>query len=35
VLELEPWLGVERGRKGVINVDDWAEIRRLYFGEKV
>lgn len=35
MLELEPWLGVEPGRKDLINVDDWAEIRRLHFGEKV
>jgi transposase len=32
-LELEPWLEVEPGRKGVIDVEDWAEIRRLHRGE--
>src|ERR1700691_4784382 len=25
----EPWLGTELGRKRVLSVEDWAEIRRL------
>jgi transposase len=32
-LELEPWLDGEPGRKGVIDVEDWAEIRRLHRAE--
>jgi transposase len=32
-MELEPWLEVEPGRKGVIDVEDWAEIRRLHRAE--
>jgi transposase len=32
-MELEPWLEVESGRKGVIDVEDWAEIRRLHRAE--
>jgi transposase len=32
-LELEPWLDREPGRKGVIDVEDWAEIRRLHRAE--
>jgi transposase len=32
-LELEPWLDRESGRKGVIDVEDWAEIRRLHRAE--
>lgn len=29
----EPWLELEPGRKDVIEVEDWAEIRRLYRAE--
>jgi hypothetical protein len=29
-MELGPWLDGEPGRKGVIDVEDWAEIRRLH-----
>jgi transposase len=32
-LELGPWLDAEPGRKGVIDVEDWAEIRRLHRAE--
>jgi transposase len=32
-MELEPWLDLEPGRKGVIDVEDWAEIRRLHRAE--
>jgi transposase len=32
-LELESWLDHEPGRKGVIDVEDWAEIRRLHRAE--
>jgi transposase len=32
-MELEPWLDDEPGRKGVIEVEDWAEIRRLHRAE--
>jgi transposase len=32
-MELEPWLEIEPGRKGVIDVEDWAEIRRLHRAE--
>ncbi len=32
-MELGPWLEVELGRKGVIDVEDWAEIRRLHRAE--
>jgi transposase len=32
-LELGPWLDHEPGRKGVIGVEDWAEIRRLHRAE--
>jgi hypothetical protein len=32
-MELEPWLEREPGRKGVIDVEDWAEIRRLHRAE--
>jgi transposase len=32
-LELELWLDGESGRKGVIDVEDWAEIRRLHRAE--
>src|SRR5438034_8236006 len=32
-MELEPWLEVEPGRKVVIDVEDWAEIRRLHRAE--
>lgn len=32
-MELGPWLEVEPGRKGVIDVEDWAEIRRLHRAE--
>src|SRR5262245_54829110 len=35
VLELEPWLDREPGRKGVIGVEDWAEIRRLHRAERL
>src|SRR5262249_27892943 len=34
-MELEPWLDGEPGRKGVIGVEDWAEIRRLHRAEGV
>jgi transposase len=30
-----PWLGLEPGRKDVIGVEDWAEIRRLHRAEGV
>jgi transposase len=33
VVTSEPWLGLEPGRKDVISVEDWAEIRRLYRAE--
>jgi transposase len=33
VLGLGPWLDLEPGRKGVIDVEDWAEIRRLHRAE--
>lgn len=33
MLELETWLDRELGRKGVIDVESWAEIRRLHRGE--
>jgi transposase len=29
----EPWRDVRPGRKGVLNVEDWAEVRRLYKAE--
>lgn len=32
-MELETWLDREPGRKGVIDVEDWAEIRRLHRAE--
>jgi transposase len=32
-LELGPWLDAEPGRKVVIDVEDWAEIRRLHRAE--
>jgi transposase len=32
-MELGPWLDLEPGRKGVIGVEDWAEIRRLHRAE--
>jgi transposase len=32
-MELEPWPDGEPGRKGVIEVDEWAEIRRLHRAE--
>lgn len=32
-MELEPLLDGEPGRKGVIDVEDWAEIRRLHWAE--
>jgi transposase len=32
-MELGPWLDHEPGRKGVIDVEDWAEIRRLHRAE--
>jgi DNA replication protein DnaC len=35
VLDHEPWLDHLPGRKDMINVDDWAEIRRLYFAERL
>jgi len=35
VLDHEPWLDRLPGRKDMINVDDWAEIRRLYFAERL
>ena len=34
MLDIEPWLDLEPGSKGVIDVEDWAEIRRLYRAEK-
>ena len=34
-MEPGPWLGLEPGRKDVIDVDDWAEIRRLHRSEGV
>ncbi len=30
---IEPWLHAEPGRKEVITVEDWAEIRRLHRAE--
>ena len=33
MLDIEPWLGLEPGRKGLIDVEDWAEIRRLHRAE--
>jgi transposase len=35
VVDLGPWLGGEPGRKVVIGVEDWAEIRRLHRAEGV
>ena len=35
VLTREPWLDGEPGRKDVISVEDWAEIRRLHRAEGV
>jgi transposase len=35
VLDHEPWRHRHPGRKDMINVDDWAEIRRLYFAERM
>ena len=35
MLDHEPWLDRLPGRKDMINVDDWAEIRRLYFAERL
>lgn len=35
MLDLGPWRDAEPGRKGVINVEDWAEIRRLHFAEGI
>jgi transposase len=32
-MELGPWLDGEPGRKGVIEVEEWAEIRRLHRAE--
>jgi transposase len=34
-LDLGPWRDGEPGRKGVIKVNDWAEIRRLHLAERV
>jgi hypothetical protein len=31
-MELGPWLDGEPGRKGVIEVEEWAEIRRPVIG---
>jgi transposase len=33
VVTIGPWLGLEPGRKDVISVEDWAEIRRLHRAE--
>jgi transposase len=33
VVTIGPWLGLEPGRKDVIRVEDWAEIRRLHRAE--
>jgi transposase len=33
VVSIGPWLGLELGRKDVISVEDWAEIRRLHRAE--
>jgi transposase len=33
VVSIGPWLGLEPGRKDVISVEDWAEIRRLHRAE--
>jgi transposase len=35
VLTREPWLDCEPGRKDVIRVEDWAEVRRLHRAEGV
>jgi hypothetical protein len=35
VVASEPWLELEPGRKDVIEVEDWAEIRRLHRAEGV
>jgi len=35
VVTIGPWLGLEPGRKDVIGVEDWAEIRRLHRAEGV
>lgn len=35
MLDHEPWLHHRPGRKDMIDVDDWAEIRRLHFAEKL
>jgi transposase len=33
VVWIGPWLGLESGRKDVISVEDWSEIRRLHRAE--
>ena len=35
VLTREPWLDAEPGRKDLISVEGWAEIRRLHRAEGV
>jgi len=35
VLDREPWLHGRPERKDMIDVDDWAEIRRLHFAERL
>lgn len=33
MLDHEPWLALPAGEEEMINVDEWAEIRRLHFAE--
>jgi hypothetical protein len=35
VLDHEPWPVSPAGEEEMINVDEWAEIRRLHFAEKM
>ena len=34
-MDLEPWLDASQGVRRVINVEDWAEIRRLNRAERL